>query len=182
MLPPGHVAAGFLVAETILKITKPDLPALQLHQLLYWGMFFSFVPDLDSFISFAKEKSFAVRDPDKNDHRNFISHAPVIWLIGGLSIYFFSGSEYFKILGLLLWLCSWSHFIFDSIEPGIMWLWPFSKKRYYLIPAERIRISEPTFLGYWIIFLKAYTRRVTFYCEIAVLILGIYQFTKLVIK
>ena len=74
-------------------------------------MFFSFAPDLDSFVSFAREKSFIVKNPKKNNHRHFISHAPVLWMLAGMRIYFFSRSPYFKIFGLLVWLGSWSHFL-----------------------------------------------------------------------
>ena len=171
MLPPGHIAAGFLTAKALLHFSHNHLSADQQTQLLWWGIFFSFAPDLDSFITFAKERSFTVRSPEKNNHRQFISHAPILWLIAGLAIYFFSSSEYFRILGLLLWLCSWSHFILDSIEYGIMWLWPFNKEKWALKDrGQDVVISGNGFLNYWINFLKFYITRWTFYAEVIILI------------
>ena len=179
MLPPGHIAGGLLAAEALLKILKPDLPQSQLNQLLWWGMFFSFAPDLDSFISFAKERSLAVRNADKNDHRNFFSHAPILWLLAGLAVYAASGSVYLKTVGLLLWVCSWSHFLLDSIDHGVMWLWPLSKKRYALNRPDALTNTEPTFFGYWAYFLKAYASWPTFYAELAVVTASILVAIKL---
>jgi membrane-bound metal-dependent hydrolase YbcI (DUF457 family) len=134
-------------------------------------MFFSFAPDLDSFIVFAKKKSFTFSNSAKDNHRRFVSHAPALWMIAGLAIYFLSGSEYFKILGLLLWLCSWSHFILDSIEDGIMWLWPFDKEKWALKNrGTEWKIDDKSFFGYWLNYLRFYLTRWTFYAEIAVLI------------
>ncbi len=175
MLPPGHIAAGFLTAEALLHFTHPSLIASQQTHLLWWGMFFSFAPDLDMFYSFAREKAFEVRDFKKNNHRKFISHAPLLWMLGGLAIYFISGSEYFKILGLLLWLCSWSHFILDSIEYGIMWLWPFSKRSWALKdPAVDKENNGENFFKYWLNFLKSYSKTWTFYAEIIILISSLF--------
>jgi membrane-bound metal-dependent hydrolase YbcI (DUF457 family) len=138
-------------------------------------MFFSFAPDLDSFWSFAKEKSFIVRNPKKNNHRHFISHAPVLWMLAGLIIYFFCQSEYFRMLGLLLWLCSWSHFLLDSIEYGIMWLWPFNEEKWALKDrGVEKNIAGEGFFGYWINYLKFYVTRWTFYAEIIILISALF--------
>jgi membrane-bound metal-dependent hydrolase YbcI (DUF457 family) len=171
MLPPGHIAAGFLTAKALLHFTGQGLTQTQQNHLLWWGIFFSFAPDLDSFISFAKEKSFAVRNPAKNNHRKFVSHVPILWAIAGFLIFFLSRTQYFKVFGLILWLCSWSHFILDSIEYGIMWLWPFNKEKWAL---KDRGIDKPivgkTFTEYWLNFLKFYITRWTFYAEIIVLI------------
>lgn len=170
MLPPGHVAAGFLVAEALLKITQPGLSSAQASHLLWWGMFWGFAPDLDVFRIFFREKSFTIRNPQKNDHRNFWSHAPVLWLGVGLGVYFFASSVYIQFIGLLLWLASWSHFLLDSLEYGIMWLWPFSKNRYALKTIEIKENNQPGFFGYWRRFLKIYLTRISFYLEILVII------------
>lgn len=171
MLPPGHIAAGFLTAKALLHFLHPALSTAEQTQLVWWGIFFSFAPDLDMFLSFAREKSFEVRDPKKNNHRKFISHAPLLWMLAGLAVYFFSSSEYFRMFGLLLWLCSWSHFILDSVEYGIMWLWPFNTEKWALKDrGVDKQISGEGFFGYWINFLKFYTTRWTFYFEILLLI------------
>jgi len=172
MLPPGHIAAGYLTAKALLKIIHPQITAAQQNHLLAWGMFFGFAPDLDTFYTFFKVKAFTGSTQEKNNHRHFLSHAPVLWLIAGLLIYFLAPSEYIKLIGLLVWLGSWSHFLLDSIEYGIMWLWPFSKKQYAL---KRINIvvGRKQFWGYWIDFLKVYTTRYSFYLEIIVILTAI---------
>jgi len=171
MLPPGHIAAGFLTARALLHFSRAGLSAAQQTQLLWWGTFFSFAPDLDSFVSFAREKSFTVRNPQKNNHRRFISHVPLLWMLAGLIIYFVGQSPYFKTFGLLLWLCSWSHFLLDSVEYGIMWLWPFNKEIWALKGrGADWKIQGKNFFEYWINFLKFYLTRWTFYAELIILI------------
>jgi len=179
MLPPGHLAGGFLTAEALLKITRPDLSSVQISQLLCWGLFFSFAPDLDTFFGFIREQAWFVKD-QRNNHRKFISHAPLLWLTVGLLIYISSLDVYWKLVGLLLWLCSWSHFLLDSIEYGIMWLWPFSKKIYALKNPERdFNNPETSFWKYWWHFVKAYARTLTFYCEIGIILTALIIYFKI---
>lgn len=171
MLPPGHLAGGFLAARALLKITHPDLPAAQVNQLLWWGVFFSFAPDLDTFFSFIKERAWFVKNPE-NNHRKFVSHAPLVWLATGLLLYLVSADVYWRYVGLLLWFCSWSHFLLDSIEYGIMWLWPFNKTIFALRNRERnFKIQSSNFFGYWLTLLKLYSQTLTFYCEVLLLII-----------
>jgi membrane-bound metal-dependent hydrolase YbcI (DUF457 family) len=174
MLPPGHIAAGFLTAEALLKIAHPALTGLQKQQMLWWGMFFGFAPDLDSFVSFAREKAWFVKDK-ANNHRRFISHAPLLWALGGLGVWLFSRDVYWQTVGLLLWLASWSHFLLDSIEFGVMWLWPFNKEIWALKDRGiEGKFEGNSFLKYWINYLKFYFTRWTFYAEIFVLIVGLF--------
>jgi len=170
MLPPGHLAGGFLAAEALLKIAKPDLPQSQMSRLLVLGAAAGFAPDLDSFWSFFKEKSFTVRNLEKNDHRMYVSHAPIIWLLAGLAIYFFATSTFIKYAGLVIWLSSWSHFLLDSVEHGIMWLWPFSSKRFALVKSDLTNITTPGFFGYWMSHLKKYITKISFYLEIVIIL------------
>lgn len=173
MLPPGHVAAGFLVAKGLLNITKPPLDPYQINNLMWWGVFFGFAPDLDTFIAFALEKSFTV-NKQQNNHRKFFSHAPIIWLIIGLMIFFLAHSTYIKCIGLLVWLGSWSHFLLDSIDYGIMWLWPFNKKVYALRNREIVfPLPRESFFLYWITFIKYYVKSKTFYTELAILVVSV---------
>jgi membrane-bound metal-dependent hydrolase YbcI (DUF457 family) len=176
MLPPGHVAGGFFTAAALLKIAKPDLPPEQLHQLLYWGMFFGFAPDLDNFAAFAKIHSWWYKKGvDNTIHRKFYSHIPVLWLIAGLLIYFLAAGTYIKYIGLLLWLGSWSHFILDSIDFGVMWLWPFNKEVWALRNRGIHKdIEAGSFISYWGNFLKVYVTRWTFYIEIVLLISALF--------
>ncbi len=173
MLPPGHFAGGYLAAEALLHITKADLSSAQANQLLWWGAFFAFAPDLDTFASFIKERAWFVKNP-ANNHRKFVSHAPLLWLLAGLLVYFFSADIYWKNVGLLLWLGSWTHFLLDSIEYGIMWLWPFSNRIFALKNREReFNIQSPTFLVYWWNFVKSYTRTLTFYIELLIVVIAL---------
>lgn len=178
MLPPGHIAAGFLTAEALLKITHPDLPTAQTSQLLWWGMFFGFAPDLDSFISFAKERAFFVTNK-KNSHRKMLTHAPLLWLAAGLAVVLFAPSLYWKFAGLLLWLGSWSHFFLDTIQYGIMWLWPFNSRLYAFTDTERdYQINRRDFFGYWLTFLKSYAKQISFYLEILIIVIALIISTK----
>jgi hypothetical protein len=174
MLPPGHIAGGFLAAYGLLKATNPALDTLQIHRLLILGAIFGFLPDMDYFISFAKEKSLTVRDFEKNNHRQYLSHAPLLWMAAGLAIYFLAGNLFVKFTGLVLWLSSWSHFILDTFEYGVMWLWPFSRQRIYLMPQENKNITVPGFWKYWMKFVKGYLKTVSFYLELVVILITIY--------
>ena len=178
MLPPGHIAAGFITAKALLHFTHPELAAIQQTQLLWWGMFFGFAPDLDTFVSFAKERAWFVINRG-NNHRKFFSHAPFLWLCAGLLVYFLSVDVYWKTVGLLIWLGSWSHFLLDSIEYGIMWLWPFSDRIYAFCNRERdFKLTENNFFGYWWHFVKSYCQTLTFYCELIILILALIVYFK----
>jgi len=176
MLPPGHIAAGFLTSLAVVKLLKPDLSPVELQHMLYWGMFFGFSPDFDNFIAFAKVKAWWYKkDVDNGIHRKFYSHVPILWLVAGLAVYFASESVYWKQVGLLLWLGSWSHFILDSLEYGVMWLWPFNKELWALKDRGVSRgIPANSFIGYWISFLKYYITRWTFYCELLILAGSVY--------
>lgn len=170
MFPPGHVALGYLVTKGLLAVSKNNLTSAQADHLIWWGLFWSFTPDLDSFISFARSRSFKLTL--KFNHRELVTHAPILWLIAGLSVYFFSSSEYFKFFGLIIWLTSWSHFLADSVEQGLIWLWPFSHKRYALMKGieEDFYVNESTFQYYFKNIKNLYTKSYTFYLEVAVLI------------
>jgi len=159
MLPPGHIAAGFLAAEALLKIAKPDLSPAQTHQMYYWGMIFGFLPDLDNFVAFAKVRSWWYKPgTDSNVHRKFFSHIPALWLIAGLVVYFFARSEFVSLLGLMLWLGSWAHFLLDSIDYGVMWLWPFNKELWaFKNRGIKSEIAAQGFVDYWLKYLKIAT-------------------------
>src|SRR5689334_7113502 len=98
MLPPGHIAAGYLTTYALLKVTHAQLPPQQFNLLLSLGAFFGFAPDLDTFMSFAKAKSLILQD-GKHSHRKFFSHAPLAWLIVSLAIIFLTNSVFGTYLG-----------------------------------------------------------------------------------
>lgn len=172
MLPTGHVAGGYLTGFVLLKFLKPDLTTVELNNLILWAIFFGFAPDLDVFWFFIKNKTILVASStNETSHRKFISHAPALWLVVGLGIYFLASDLYTKYIGLMFWLGGWSHLVLDSIEYGVMWLWPFSTNIYALKNTAVAKpITEHGFIKHNITFLKFYSTRLTFYLEILVII------------
>ncbi len=172
MLPSGHFAAGYLLAKALIHYSNADFSPVETHQLLFWGAFFGFAPDLDTFYAFWKIKRWIV-PREKVDHRKFITHAPLLWLAIGLLIYFLSGDPFVKYLGLLVWLGPWSHFALDSTRHGIMWLWPFSKRLYALKESDRSWENNHTkFFRYWLNFLRYYITRSTLTFGVEVVIIS----------
>ena len=179
MLPPGHIAAGYLTAEALLKLTHPNITLAQSSALLWWGVLFGFLPDLDTFYVFFQQRAFRIKSSYENNHRKFFTHAPILWLIPGLLIYFLSKDVYHQCIGLVLWLASWSHFLLDSIEDGVMWLWPFSSKQFALRYPSQIIVEENKFFNYWWKFTIQYaTTRLSFYFEVLIIISAIIIFFK----
>lgn len=177
MLPTGHVAAGFITAKILLHYTHTSFSQAEITQLLWWGTFFGFSPDIDVFYFFLKHKTLLVSGEDSHNdsHRKYISHAPSIWLCAGLLIYFVAPTAYWQYVGLLLWLGSWSHFILDSVEYGIMWFWPFSSKVYALKSVnEKFAITEVGFIAHTMQFMRLYSKRLSFYLELIIIFSAIY--------
>jgi len=174
MLPIGHAAAGLLTTQALLKIVKPEILSTEAEQILWWGIFWSFAPDLDSFWAFIKVKSFYFNKKDNSIHRQFFTHIPLLWLIVGVAIFIFSYEVYWKIFGLVLWFSSWSHFLLDSIEYGVMWLWPVNKELWaFKNRGVKVQINSSGFLGYWTTFLKFYITRLTFFFELFIIFLAL---------
>jgi hypothetical protein len=159
MLPPGHIAAGFLTAKAYIDIVHPNVTAHQSTALLWLGAFFGFAPDIDMFYAFSQVGALKI-DNSKSEHRRFITHRPVVWLVAGLLIAIVGAARHdsFVIsIGMLLWLCSWSHFILDSVANGIEWLWPFSNKLYGFDDIQiHPKLKRDTFMDYWVGFVRAH--------------------------
>lgn len=175
MLPPGHLAAGFLASKAVLNIFYPDLPNEQLIRLLWWGIFFSFAPDLDNFVAFIKVKAWWYKPSvDSSIHRQFYSHVPLLWLLASLLIFSLGRSDYARHFAIMVLVGSWTHFILDSIEYGVMWLWPFNSEVWALRNrgAKRTIVGK-NFLDYWQNMLKAYAQSWTFKAEIVILIFAL---------
>jgi hypothetical protein len=176
MLPPGHIAAGYLVAEALIRATHVPLTDTQTSILLLLGMFFAFAPDLDMFYGFATRHEWTASSKTFN-HRRFMSHVPVLWLIAGLGVYIFAATPFMQCVGLLLWLGSWSHFLLDSIESGVMWLWPFSHKVFALKnPGKTYVSSERRFFKFWTDFVQAYFHSPAFPFELIIITAAITVF------
>lgn len=174
MLPPGHAAAGFLVALAMTKITPIDLSNVQINTLLISGAFFGFAPDLDMFYAFFRARGFTL--PQKSiNHRAYITHRPFVWLVLGLGIILLAQNQFWQYFGAIVWLGSWSHFLLDSHFVGVMWLWPFSQKFYAVkSPGQREDHQATGFFKFWFSFVTKIYPKITpptFYTEIILLII-----------
>ncbi|MBL8030518.1 MAG: metal-dependent hydrolase [Candidatus Doudnabacteria bacterium] len=171
MLPPGHIAAGFLTSVALVKLTNSSAEVSNINQFYLWGMFWGFAPDFDNFLAFYRMKSWWYKQgSDGGMHRKFYSHIPVLWLLVGVLAYVLAPSAYWKTMALLMLFGSFSHFLLDSIEFGVKWLWPFSERLYALKNAGvNKEIRAEGFLNFWFSFLLLYKTRPTFFLELLVI-------------
>jgi len=176
MLPFGHLAAGYLIADSLAKAS--GLPPNQAASLTWWGIFFAFAPDLDVFYSFWKAGGFTPPDNSHN-HRGYFTHGPLLWLTAGSCLFLFGPTAYWRFLGLLLWLCSWSHFVLDSGRTGVPWLWPF-RRRLYAFREPGVVEGNPAkgFFPYWLNMLRLYKEKapLVFWLEIALVLVATVKF------
>jgi hypothetical protein len=174
MILPGHLAGGYLATKTLVLLTNPVVSSNEITILFFVGLIASIVPDADLIAFFFEHKS---TKPNKiESHRKYPTHAPFFWFI--VSLFFVasgyaSGSVFIQYIGWSVLVGSWSHFVLDSIEGGIMWLWPFSKKRMYIKETNdsgenKIHKRQGT-LSYHVQFIsKVYIKNTSFYIEILI--------------
>ena len=170
MVLPGHIAAGYLTALGVVTLSGLTLTPNEQITLLTLGALLGDGPDLDVFFSFLKKKTTSVTA--LTGHRDHITHIPLLWLAIGLFIFLLTDSNFGKVLGLLLWLCPWSHFVCDSIfsSVGIGWLKPFSKKEYTLFRRREFTLS--TWKNLW----RHLLISPLFYLEILLVIVAVIVF------
>ncbi|MEK9184895.1 MAG: metal-dependent hydrolase [Patescibacteria group bacterium] len=169
MIFPGHIASGFLMTTAVLHLLNPEITPIQTNFLLAFGTLAGDFPDIDIAYHFIKKRN--TNPEDLGNHRHYITHAPILWFILGLVIFLANTNPFFKLIGLLTWLGPWMHFLCDSIDYGVMWLWPFSNRRFSLI-----KWNEPTGLiskSPWGRLFEKYRRVPTFYVEIILTIIAI---------
>lgn len=177
MLPPGHIAAGLVTAVALNNTLQPAFSLKQYMMSLALGALFAFLPDLDMLYAFAKVR--ALKLSSKVDHRRFISHIPLLWLLLGIFFFIISNADEQRFVSVLLVVATWSHFLLDSIHGGIEWLWPISKKKYALYMIKEVDAPMGPglrgFLNYWLGFLNRYRKdcSLTFILEILFIISGI---------
>ena len=166
MLPPGHIAASFLVG----KIAGQFIPGLDQPQYLALTSFFGFVPDLDHFLAFAKSKKMII--DEKINHHRFITHAPIFYVF--LFILWFIFFPEFKLVAYTFLLGTFSHLLIDTFaSDGTVWLYPFSKKLYGKNPDKPFVVKEERFFQHWIEFVKKYIKLYAFKAEIIIIVIAI---------
>lgn len=179
MVLPGHIAGGFIATNIVLSLINHNLSLSQVQLMYILGSLSGEIPDIDLLLFYFKKNK-----KTDSTHREYITHAPLFWLIIAIVISFVGitiGSDPIFISGIVLLAGTWSHFILDSIEYGISWLWPFSKKRLSLVKKEidnnydyGKKIGSITY--YWEYIKREYLKTISFYAEIAVVIIAIFIF------
>lgn len=181
MLPPGHIAGGYLASLAAVGLLGLKIPELQIPSMTALGTFMAFAPDLDMFRGFARAGKMHNYESDANqDHRYFFTHVPIIYLLAALGLFAWgvlqdSGS--FQAAAIVFLVGSWSHFILDSLESsgsGIKWFWPISNKLYSVFPKTQSSKSDKDgFWKFWIGFVKSYTKHPEFYLEVLIIIVAL---------
>ena len=172
MVLPGHLAGGYLAARALLSLTHASFPPGQTTALLAIGTLAGELPDID-LVRFALDKRDA-------DHRDYFTHAPLFWLAIALVIAlvgYAAGSPFSEFVGWLVLSGSWCHLLFDSVEYGVMWLWPFSVKRFALerrVPEEHIDAPAGSLRHHVAFMFGPYLKTWTFWAEIAVTLFALY--------
>lgn len=161
-------------------VFHPALPPIEINSLLIIGTLAGELPDIDLIRLYFDHK--LERPGRVNDHRVYITHAPFFWLMISLIIVaggYLAGSLFTEWIGWLVLAGSWSHLILDSLEYGVMWLWPFSKKLFTAkkeVPSENIaaRPGSPSHHFHYIS--KVYVKTISFWVEIIITLAAAYLF------
>ena len=188
MVLPGHLAGGYLAATVLLAIFHPDLSTNQINCLLIIGTLAGELPDIDLiFFNLAHRKyqknitQNTLKSDYKiiNSHRNYITHIPFFWLLISLAIVIIGqifNSIFTEYLGWTILVGTWSHLILDSIEYGILWLSPFSKK-IYAIKENTLQGNTPhrqgSLIQHFHFVITTYWKIYTFWIEIAISIVAL---------
>jgi len=172
MVLPGHLAGGYLITSALLGIFQPGFSHGQINALLIIGTLAGELPDVDTV--FPVISHLLNRKPRKESHREHITHAPLFWLAISVVVVIvglFASSAFIRWIGVLVLAGTWTHFLLDSIEWGIWWLWPFSSKRFFMRNAKDDHLySSPsgTLSNYWEFTSGPYLKTATFYFELLV--------------
>ena len=181
MVLPGHLAGGYIVTTAILKFV-PGIESFSNNEiaLLYMiGILSGEIPDIDLLFFYLSKK---INNSKKNTHREFYTHLPLFWLIISTLIIVFGyifDSSFTILIAIILLGGTFSHFVFDSIEYGIRWLGPFSKKHFSLLEIKESFVHDKKDLQigsipyYWNYIKKSYIKNKTIYFEIIVVIIAI---------
>jgi len=129
MTPFGHIGGGLVVgclAEKLVLNGQISPGKVGIMVLL------SILPDLDSSLAVLFRKWRPGQE--KLDHHNYFTHTPFFYLILSGLFWLIWGAE----MGVLFLSITLTHLFLDSwaTDDGIMWLWPFNRKKYSLFPSD----------------------------------------------
>lgn len=182
MVLPGHLAGGYLAASAFMALAHPALTPAQIQGLLVFGALAGDLPDIDLFWFWLAHRRNGPAAAES--HRDYATHTPIFWLaISAVitSIGWLSGSAFTECVGVLVLIGSWAHLLLDSIEYGVVWLWPFSHTRFALkksIPSEH-ETARPGTIRYYIQFItESYWKTWTIWAETALVIIALYMLFK----
>jgi hypothetical protein len=177
MVLPGHLAAGYLITKGLLDLAPGVFSPTQTTVLLIIGTLFGDGPDIDLIWFYFANKYW---HKDKKSHRDYFTHKPIVWLSLSIAVFLVGlavSSTIVQFLALVILASSCGHFIIDTIEGGVRWLWPFSSKKFELI---KIVDADPlpgmirgTFPHYLYVLRFVYIKRVSFYLEILVTLIAL---------
>ncbi len=178
MVLPGHLAGGYLAARGLIAVFHPGFSSTEIDALLIIGTLAGELPDIDLAKLYFDHK-FA-KPGRTNDHRVYITHAPLFWLLISAivaAIGWACGSLFIEWIGLFILSGSWIHLLIDSLEYGVMWLWPFSKKLFALkkeVPVEDIAARPGSPMYHALYIAKVYMKTVSFWAEIVITATALY--------
>lgn len=133
------IGVGIMLSIGISWFFQTDLTLV----LIFTGIFFALLPDIDFFIEFAKHGS--VGGKVIREHREII-HFPFFYAPFFVLLLVVFGVKWAILFGL----CLLAHFLHDSIGIGwgIKWFWPFSQKSYKLFSEKDGRFSSRFFVSW----------------------------------
>ena len=172
MVLPGHLAGGYLAARAVLFLTHASFSPTQTATLLVIGTLAGEVPDIDLLFFYFNQRSKASKKVA--EHRDYLTHAPIVWLILSLlivAIGLLFNSSFVQFTGWMILAGTFSHFILDSLEYGIPWLWPISKKWFAIRkfqPKRLVTARKGTLKAHWQFTTGPYIEGWTVWLEIAI--------------
>jgi hypothetical protein len=182
MVLPGHIGGGFLTTTFLLRITHAGMimSSPEILTLTIIGTLAGDFPDIDLLRFYFDQKKSSTNKV--NDHRDYITHAPLFWLIlctliSGVGLIF--NSLFIIYLGIVILGGSWTHLILDSIEYGVAWLWPYSRRHFSLFknkPSNTMTARPGTMLSHWQFIKGMYLKTWTFWAELLVTLVAIIIF------
>jgi hypothetical protein len=174
MLWIGHLALGYLVFKLFSFLVPMSLTGHEQTILLAVALIASVLPDLDFIPFFIRNKSMKLQSG--KSHREGFSHAPLFYTLIAAILLAIPFSNLFHMAVLVGLVSIIGHFIGDTIEYGVPWLWPFSSKRYALhqVSPEKISRKSSTIGFYWTFFVKIYVKNYTFCLDLLCVLAAAY--------